>query len=92
MPDYSQVNVAEKSNPTFVLGIWKLNLAVVIGGGQIGDDRGLFAARFATDRSEAFARGERHHAKVAAFRRGGFVARGGEVLLSPARDVAAVVH
>ena len=63
-----------------------------MGGGQIGDRR-LFATRLATDRSEAFAaRGERDNAKVAAFCRGGFVARGGKVLLSPARDVAAVVH
>ena len=67
-------------------------MAVVVGGGQIGDRR-LFDTRLATDRSEAFdARGERDNAKVAAFCRGGFVARGGEVLFSPAGDVAAVVH
>ena len=82
----------KKIQPTFLFGIWKLDLAVVVGGGQIGDRR-LFATRLATDRSEAFAaRGERDNAKVAAFCRGGFVARGGKVLLSPARDVAAVVH
>ena len=67
-------------------------MAVVVGGGQIGDRR-LLAARLASYRVEALARrGERDHAKVAALRRGGFVARGGEVLFSPAGDVAAVIY
>ena len=70
-------------------------MAVEIRGGQIGDRR-LFATRFAADRSaEALITirgGERDHAKVAALCRGGFVARRGEVLLSPAGDVTAVVH